>query len=191
MAAALLLTGYNLWDQRRAETSAQQVLAEMEPMLPEQEPVSEETPEDPLEVEIPDYILNPSMEMPTVTVEGEEYIGVVEIPALGLSLPVMSQCSDANLKLAPCRYVGSAYQENMVISGHNYRSHFGSLRKLQPGDEVRFRDGNLFAYTVAAVETLSGYAVEEMEAGNWPLTLFTCTMGGQNRLTVRCIAATE
>ena len=193
MAAALLLTGYNLWDQHRAEQSAQQVLAELEQTIPEQLPGPDREHEDPQEVEIPDYVLNPEMEMPALQVEGGAYIGVLELPALGLTLPVMDECTDANLRRAPCRYVGTAYQENLIISGHNYRSHFGSLRRLQPGDEVRFWDvdGNLFCYTVAGMETLNQYAVEEMESGDWPLTLFTCTMGGQNRLTVGCIAAKE
>ncbi len=28
--------------------------------------------------------------------------------------------------------------------------------------------------------------VEEMITGDWDLTLFTCTLGGQTRVTVRC-----
>jgi sortase A len=26
-----------------------------------------------------------------------------------------------------------------------------------------------------------------MESGDWDLTLFTCTTGGQSRITVRCV----
>lgn len=184
MAAALLLTAYNLWDQRRAEQSVEQVLAEMEPVL---EPIQETTEE----TVIPDYILDPTMEMPTITVDGGEYIGVVEIPALGLSLPVMSQWSYPNLKVAPCRYTGSAYQGDLIVSGHNYRRHFGGLKNLLPGDQVLFRDvdGNTFPYVVAEMETLEKYDVEEMQAGDWDLTLFTCTIGGQTRVTVRCTQA--
>ncbi|MGN0969549.1 MAG: sortase, partial [Evtepia sp.] len=48
-------------------------------------------------------------------------------------------------------------------------------------------DGNQFRYTVAQVETLAKTAVEEMAAGDWDLTLFTCTLGGQTRVTVRCV----
>ena len=140
MAAALLLTGYNLWDQHRAEQSAQQVLAELEQTIPEQLPGPDREHETTQEVEIPDYVLNPEMEMPALQVEGGTYIGVLEMPALGLTLPVMDECTDANLRRAPCRYVGTAYQENLIISGHNYRSHFGSLRRLQLGDQVRFWD---------------------------------------------------
>ncbi len=38
------------------------------------------------------------MEMPTVEVNGQECVGMIEIPALGLKLPVISEWSDAKLK---------------------------------------------------------------------------------------------
>ncbi|MCI6909376.1 MAG: sortase, partial [Clostridiales bacterium] len=79
----------------------------------------------PGETEIPDYVLNPAMEMPETAVDGASYIGVLRIPALGLSLPVIGEWSDDGAKLAPCRYAGSAYTDDLVIAGHNYRTHFG------------------------------------------------------------------
>ena len=47
-------------------------------------------------------------------------------------------------------------------------------------------DGNLFTYEMAERETLMPTSVEEMTSGDWDLTLFTCTVGGQSRVTVRC-----
>ena len=47
-------------------------------------------------------------------------------------------------------------------------------------------DGNVFRYSVCAVEQLAKTAVEEMQTGDWDLTLFTCTKGGVMRVTVRC-----
>ena len=113
---------------------------------------------------------------------------MVEIPSLELSLPVMSDWSYPQLKKAPCRYVGSVYSHDVVICGHNYDRHFGRLKELVPGDEVRFTDmdGNVFRYSVCAVEQLAKTAVEEMQTGDWDLTLFTCTKGGVMRVTVRC-----
>ena len=195
MAAALFLTCYNYWDERRAAASAEEVLQEMSPELfytAEPSAPASET-EDPQEIEIPDYILNPQMDMPTVEIGGGAYIGVVKIPSLGIELPVMSEWNDSNLKTAPCRYSGSAYLGDLIIAGHNYRSHFGSLKNVQTDEEVFFTDvdGNVFRYTVAEIETVSGSDVERMQAGDWDLTLFTCTYGGQSRVTVRCVLAAE
>ena len=47
-------------------------------------------------------------------------------------------------------------------------------------------DGNVFSYTVAQIDTLTPTALEELTGGGWDLTLFTCTVGGQARLAVRC-----
>ena len=55
-------------------------------------------------------------------------------------------------------------------------------------DVVLILDDNRFAYQVTDREELPGTAVEDMSAGNWDLTLFTCTYGGQNRITIRCEA---
>ena len=46
--------------------------------------------------------------------------------------------------------------------------------------------GNQFFYEVADMEELPGTAVEDMEAGEWDMTLFTCTLGGRSRVTLRC-----
>ena len=155
----------------------------------------EDTTEDSAEADLvyPDYVLNPNMDMPAVEVDGHDYIGVLEIPALELELPVMSTWSYPNLKIAPCRYTGSAYLDDMVIAAHNYSQHFGRLKELSGGETVIFTDadGNVFTYEVALVETLMPTDIEEMESGEWDLTLFTCTIGGSSRVTVRCEQITE
>lgn len=180
IAAALLLTVFNLWDEWRADQAAEQVLDQMT--------VQPEDPDASDGQGIPDYLLNPDMEMPVVEIDGNSYIGVLDIPALGLTLPVMSEWSYPNLRTAPCRYAGSAYKDNLVIAAHNYSTHFGQIKNLTVGDQVSFTDvdGNVFLYTVAEVQTLEPTAVEEMTDGGWALTLFTCTIGGQSRVTVRC-----
>ena len=50
-------------------------------------------------------------------------------------------------------------------------------------------DGFVTVYEVAEVTTLQPEAIAEMESGEYPLTLFTCTYGGQSRVTVRCTKA--
>ena len=192
LAAAVLLLAYNLWDSQRAQQSQEEILAEY---LEENKNASEE-PENTekdmlLSQDLPDYILNPDMDMPEVTLSslgGATCIGTLEIPSLDLTLPVMSEWSYPLLKLAPCRYAGSVYQGNLVIAAHNYKTHFRKIRTLSEGSEVRFTDaaGNVFVYHVAVVEALTAQSVEEMISGGWPLSLFTCTADGKNRVTVRC-----
>lgn len=190
LAASLGLTAYNLWDENRAAAAAGEA---MDTLRAEIEPVARYTPADlPEETRIPDYILDPDMELPTVELDGKLYVGYVDIPVLELSLPVLSSWSYPNLKLSPCRYTGTPYQKNMVIAAHNYPHHFGRLKELTAGDEVRFTDvdGNVFTYAVAELEQLNPRPASAMLDGEWDLTLFTCTLGGQYRVTVRCVQET-
>lgn len=183
IAAALFLTGYNIWDGKRAGKSTDRILKEM----------SDTVNGNPVEEEEPDYVKNPGMEMPTVQIDGRWYIGILSIPAVQMELPVMSEWSYPGLRIAPCRYSGSVYSGHMVIAAHNYSTHFGLLKKVSIGDEVRFTDteGHVFSYQVAGMETLMPTAVEDMDVESWPLTLFTCTLGGKSRFTVRCNQVTE
>lgn len=127
-------------------------------------------------------------EMPAAEIDGAQYIGTLEIPALGLTLPVASEWSTHQAKTSPCRYTGSAYDGTLTVAGHNYKSHFGRLSELSLGDEVRFTDveGNVFVYTVTAFESIDMYDLEAMQAGEWDLTLFTCDSSRVRRVTVRC-----
>lgn len=201
VAAALFLTGYNLWDNYRAGKAASAALEQLVPMIeddpvpiqgritieiPESDGSFEEVSTD--EIEYPDYVLNPNMDMPVKKIDSTDYIGVISIPAIDRELPVFSEWNYTNLKTAPCRYVGSAYLDNMVICAHNYDIHFGSLKYLSYGDTVTFTDmdGNVFTYKVIEIETLQPTAIDAMTTGDCDLTLFTCTVGGATRVTVRC-----
>lgn len=174
---SFLLIFYNLTESTQAGERAMAVAQKLAEELPE----TTEAPEAPVEM--------PGREMPEIEIDGNGYIGVLEIPALSRTLPVMSSWSYPKLKTAPCRYQGSVCEKNLIVMAHNYASHFGSLKKLSLGEILTFTDvdGNVFRYEVMELELLDPFMTEEMEAGDWDLTLFTCTPGGQSRVTVRCM----
>ncbi len=190
--AALFLIGHNLVNGWMASKSVggifEELFQEISAQRPEQMPSLDGKEISPSDIEIPDYILNPNMDMPVCEIDGQEYIGTLQIPSLGLALPVINEWSYSRLQVAPCRYAGSVYLDNMVIAAHNYEAHFGNLKRLNLGDEILFTDmdGNVFEYEVVAVEILKPTAIEEMLDGEYALSLFTCTIGGQYRVTVRC-----
>lgn len=195
IAAALFLVSYNLYDELRAEQSARQAVTQLDAYLPAEAaleaPSDSAGDQEPLVSDertvIPDYVLSPNMEMPVETINGIDFIGVLRIPALELELPIISEWNYPNLKTAPCRYSGSAYLNNLIICGHNYTSHFGTLKNLWEGDIATFTDmdGNVFTYKMVERETLLPTSIDAMESGEWDLTLFTCTVGGQSRVTIR------
>lgn len=198
IAAALCLTGYNLWDDYRAKSASGDVLDQLEQLIPQILEVPQEEaqqfslPEltDPEEIEYPDYLLNPNVTMPIETIMGIDYIGVLQVPSLGLKLPIISQFTMERLRVSPCRYHGSPYLNNFVICAHNYDCHFGRLKNLNMGDKLSFTDidNNVFNYRVLEIEVLDPDDVEGMiDTVYWDMTLFTCTLGGASRVTVRCV----
>lgn len=199
--AALALFLGNQREARQAGQAAELVLPRLMEAIPSEPrtsaatvpaPAPSEKPETSPAPLLPETAVAVSMEpdpaMTETEIDGRRYIGCLTIPALALELPVISQLDDSNLTVSPCRYAGSAKTDNLVIGGHNYVQHFAYLSRLSPGDTVYFldMDGVLSAYQVAAVEVLEETAVAEMTAGDYALTLFTCTYGGGSRITVRC-----
>ena len=181
IAAAFLLMVYNIWESKKAENMSEEILNQIKDGQDENVR-SDDADEKPL------YEIYPDMEMPVLTIDGVDYIGILTVPSLGLELPVAGNWSYPNLRRSPCRYKGSAYSNDMIIAGHNYSRHFGGLKNLAIGEEISFRDvdGHIFQYQVDDIETIPGTAVEDMDAGEWDMTLFTCTYGGKSRVTIRC-----
>ena len=169
--------GYNIYSDVHASNIAQEVTKELEQNV-------EENQEEWNDV----YIDVPLMEMPVVEINGRLYVGTLDIPKLNLSLPILNESNQSNLKIAPCRYHGSIYTNDMVIAAHNYRSHFARINKLVQHDQIKFTDmdGNEFIYEVIGIEVLKPTDVELMIHSEYDLTLYTCTVGGANRITVRC-----
>ena len=96
---AITLTGYNLWDTQRASETVEKTVEEISVRMPEKtlpaeifspENLSKLDAADP-EIEVPFYVLNPEIEMLEEEIDGTAYIGVLELPALELTLPVISR----------------------------------------------------------------------------------------------------
>ncbi len=175
VVAAIALFAYNQWDDWRAGKA----VADARDALVTAEYDGIKRPADGV--------------MPTIEIDGWEYIGTLSLPRFGIELPVMNEWSYEGMRIAPGRYTGSVWNNDLVICGHNYERHFGNLRYLEEGDTVVFTDvaDNVFNYTVHEAETLTPTAVEDMVTGDWDLTLFTCTIGGRARVAVRCMLADE
>lgn len=123
----------------------------------------------------------------SISVGDNTFIGIINIPDIGIELPVMSSWNYDNLDISPCLYYRDS--EKMVIAAHNFSTHFGKIKELSYGDYITFRDteNNIQMYEVVNTEILDSYDTKKMISGeDWDLTLFTCTLSGTQRVTVRC-----
>ena len=192
MLGALLMLGslgLLVYNQKEA-AEAERVSAAVMPVLMDMIQQERETePTEPPVQQIPEALRTAAdLKMSEVEVDGHTYIGCLCIPALNLELPIMSDWSYGKLRVAPCRYSGTVLGGDLVLMAHNYKRHFGTIARLSEGERVYFTDvdGVVSCYEVMALDVLDPGAVEEMTAGDFDLTLFTCTYGGQSRVTVFC-----
>lgn len=203
LLSAASLYAYNEWENAQAGQRAQDAMSQVTAQIQlrqeaQEEALSGETaaPEDDPEQDQQDAQepTEPALqdtepqEMVRVEINGYDYIGYLKIPVLGLELPVMADWDYGRLRIAPCRYSGTTMGDDLVLLAHNYRKHFGTLSKLTPGDHVIFvdMDGVQTDYEVILVDTVAANDVEKVEFSGFDLTLFTCTYGGERRVTVYC-----
>ena len=188
LLSAVGLLFYNRWEADNAAEVSESLLADVRLAIQQ---TREDQPRRDEDSAVPESLpMKPEKgsAMATVLVDGDECIGVLSVPALELELPVLTDWSYNKLKKAPCHYYGSYHDKNFVIAAHNYQAHFGRLSQLQPGDTVMFTDvnGNVFCYEVVLQETLPPDATQAMITSGFDLSLYTCTLGGGSRVTVRC-----
>ena len=172
VTSALILILFNIKEGTQAGEVSDLVLTQVQEVIPE-EIINEED----------------SLEMTVKYIDGYGYIGYLSIPNLDLELPIISDCDEERLKIAPCRQFGSSKSDDLVIAGHNYRQHFGSLPKLQIGHILEFTDmeGVISSYSVEAIQVIEPTDVEVVRDSERDLILYTCTYGGQNRVSVHCV----
>ncbi len=184
IAAALLLTIKNISDSVAADNTSKKALEVLKEKteMAENESINNKTADSK-----PLYVDNKYMDMPNITIDGNRYVGELQIPSLGIDLPVRGDFSYSALRGAPCRYKGSVYTDDIVIAAHNYSSHFGNLKRIRMGSDATFTDsdGNVFNYVVSDIQQIDGKDIDAMLEGDWDMTLFTCTLNGKSRVTVR------
>jgi len=125
-----------------------------------------------------------------------ETVGVVNIPKLNITYPILSKTTDALLKVAPCKFHGASPNEvgNLCVIAHNYRRKgvfFSDVPDLVVGDIVEIQDlsQRKIQYEVYDVHTVMPDNVSDTTQktnGRKEVTLITCTDDGEQRVIVRC-----
>ena len=203
IGSAAGLTLYNIWDGERAACASADILEKLDAALQEDpgepsiaSPVRTGSDEIQAQSEYADNSMYYQAVMPVETIDGYDYIGILEIPSLSLRLPVMDHWDYERLRISPCRYSGSYYENDLVICAHNYQRHFSPVKSIGMGEDIYFItvDKVVYHYVVTNIETVAPTAVSQMTEKNpagadWDMTLFTCNTGGQTRCAVRCARA--
>ena len=188
LCAALLLAAKNRREETSAGEAAAALLVQAEQTIAQHAapPAAVPTPAPSSAVE---ETLSPSPSAsPSAAPEGPAFLGVLSVPAVSLTVPVLAEWSYYYLTLAPCRDCGSVETGDLVIAAHNYDTHFGRLSRIAPGDSVYFTDiaGSTTEYAAASVEQRDPSDAEGVRDSGYPLVLYTCSWDCTARVTVFC-----
>lgn len=125
-------------------------------------------------------------------------IGILSIPKINISYPIINACTEENLNIAPTKLLGPTPNTvgNLVIVGHNNwnKEFFSNLHKLENGDIVTLKDsiGNNLTYKVYdkyEIKQDDFSCLEQNTNNKIELTLLTCVKYKKNkRLVVKCVA---
>lgn len=124
-------------------------------------------------------------------------IGIINIPKINISYPIINECTEENLKIAPTKLAGPTINTigNLVVIGHNNwnKEFFSNLHKLKNGDIVELTDtsGTKLTYTVYdkyEIKQDDFSCLEQNTNGKIELTLITCIKYQKTkRLVIKCI----
>ena len=125
-----------------------------------------------------------------------ETIGVISIPKINITYPILSKTTDALMKVAPCKFHGGNPNEvgNLCIVAHNYRRKnvfFSDVPDLVVGDIVEITDlsQRTIQYEIYDIHTVLPDNVDDTTQktnGRKEVTLITCTDNSEQRVIVRC-----
>ena len=126
--------------------------------------------------------------MSALSLDGVDYVGVLEIPAYGICLPVSGEWERADIKKYPCRYTGSCNSGDLIIGADAGRGQLFAADKVENGDTVTFMDteGNRYTYEIAEIRRTERADTETLTAHPAHLTLFARAAYSMEYIIIHC-----
>ena len=125
-------------------------------------------------------------EMATLSIDGIDFVGLLEFPQYGSVLPV---CDDwGNPSKYPCRFSGSVYDRTMQIGGTSQKGQYDFYRDISVGDSLFFTDmeGNRYTYEVKDIRYEDDADRSTLDCEESSLTLFIKNIYAFEYIVVNC-----
>ena len=168
LCLVLLFTG----SQTRWQKQASSIVRQIEAALPERTPGVPEA-----------YVKN---HMPALQLQGQDFIGLVEIPAYGVKLPLCGSWKPGNVNRFPCRFSGSVYDSSLILGGS--ASQLACLKTVSHGDVVTVTDlqGRVYSYQVTNIRRADNAKAETLGRDDANLVLFIRDLYTMEYIIVAC-----
>lgn len=123
-------------------------------------------------------------------------VGRITIPSIDVNYAILSETTDALLKVSVCKFWGADPNEvgNLCIAGHNYRNRkfFSKVQNLAVGDIIEITDlsERTLQYKVFdkyTVDPTDVSCTSQITNGKKIVTLITCTDDSKQRIIVKAV----
>ena len=124
--------------------------------------------------------------MSVLSVDGTDFVGIVELPRYESVLPV---CADwGKAYKYPCRFSGSIYNGTMQIGATTQKGQYDFYRELSVGDTVIYTDveGNRYTFAIASLRYEKHADQAALQQKDASLTLFIKNIYSFEYLIVFC-----
>ena len=127
--------------------------------------------------------------MPILSVDGIDFVGMLEIPRFGSILPVCAKWGQ--LTKCPCQFSGSIYDSTIKIGATTQKGQCDFYREITVGDIILFTDmeGNRYTYVVSSLCYEKHANKTTLEREKSALTLFIKNVYDFEYLIVSCDVA--
>ena len=127
--------------------------------------------------------------MPVLSLEGRDFIGLLEIPKFQSALPVGAKWE--NTIKYPCCFSGSIYDGTLQIGATTQNGQYDFYRDISVGDKVYFTDmeGNRFGLEVKDIRYSKHADQEALQRADGALTLFIKNIYAFEYIIITCDVA--
>lgn len=128
--------------------------------------------------------------MPVLEINGADYVALIEIPSIGIALPVADIWNSTKLSNSPVRFSGSVYDKGLVVGGADHPKQFGFCDEIEHGVVITITDmtGAQFSYSVSRIDRAKHAETQWLQNEEYDLTLFCRNTYSMEYIAVRCIS---
>ena len=180
MGCLLIIVGFSTFlltqmNSNRAQKKKEVIVNQIESLLPDRTSGT-----------IEDYT---SMTMPVLQIEGKDFAGLVEIPAVGIKLPIYNTWDTSIINVYACRFYGTVYDGSLVIGGADQEGQFDCFDQLREETEIQVTDmaGTEFIYHIKRIDRAESADQDRLLNEEFDLTLFVRDRFSLDYLIVRCM----
>lgn len=127
-------------------------------------------------------------QMPVVEIAGIDYVGLLDVPALGFSTAIADHWNSKVLPSAVGRLWGSVYEGSLVVGGPDAPGQFDFFDAVELGMEIAMTDmtGTQFSYAVSRIDRAKSADAQWLADGDFALTLFCRDTYAMEYIAIRC-----